>query len=233
MHKILVSIILPSLNERDNLLVLIPEIFSVLRPTRWTPEIIVVDDRSPDGTAAAVVRRFGARVRVIERRGIRDLGRSIAAGIRASHGTVIVGMDADGNHDPHVLPALLEAQEESDMAVGSRFVRGGGMDDTGRYLGTFAINLVFRFILGFPILDNTSGYYAIRKRKLSVLGPSHMYFGYGEYHLRLVWRAKQYGYRFREIPAYYRARTYGYSKSRMVGLFIRNGMTAIRLSLGI
>ncbi len=232
MKKPLVSIVIPSYNERKNLLVLIPKIIAVFRAMpSWHYEIIVVDDNSPDGTADAVRRKFRDRVRVIRHGGKRDLGRSIAQGIYASAGSILIGMDADGNHDPACIPELLERLRSADMAVASRFVRGGGMADRMRYIGSALLNTAFRFVLGFPVRDNTSGFYAIARKRLMQLGIRDIYYGYGEYHVRLVWRAKQHGLTFAEVPVFYQSRRYGESKSRLFSMVFPYCMAAVSLRL--
>lgn len=232
MKKPLVSIVIPSYNERKNLLVLIPKIIAVFRmmPT-WQYEIVVVDDNSPDGSADAVRRKFRDRVRVIRRGGTRDLGRSIAQGIYASAGSILIGMDADGNHDPACIPILLERLHSADMVVASRFVRGGGMADRARFIGSALLNAAFRFFLGFPVRDNTSGYYAISRKRLMQLGVRDIYYGYGEYHMRLVWRAKQHGLILAEVPVFYQSRRYGESKSHLFAMIIPYCMAAVSLRL--
>ena len=228
----LVSVILPSFNERDNLLLLIPRIASVIgRLSHWRVEIIVVDDNSPDKTAATLKKMFGARIRLIVRKNTRGLGSAIATGILKANGEVIIGMDADGNHDPKYIPALLAALDTSDLAVGSRFVSGGGMADRSRYVMSRMFNLCMCFF-GFPVSDSTSGYYAVKKRILGNLGIDKIYYGYGEYHLRLVWLAKKQGIHITEIPVYYGVRRYGQSKSRLPIMLITYMRAALRLVFG-
>ncbi len=232
MKKTLVSVVIPSYNERENLLVLIPKIIAVFRKLpSFQHEIIVVDDNSPDGTAEAVRRKFRNPVYVMNHRGTRDLGRSIAQGIYASHGDILIGMDADGNHDPACIPRLLDRLRSEDLVVASRFVRGGGMADRARFIGSALLNAVFCVVLGFPVRDNTSGFYAIRKKQLRLLGVRDIYYGYGEYHVRLVWRAKQHGLTLAEVPVFYASRRHGESKSRLFAMIVPYCMAAVSLRL--
>lgn len=213
---------------------LIPEIISHTQALeKWRVEIVVVDDNSPDGTASALRALYGARIRVIVRRHKRGLGTAIGEGVNAAKGDIILGMDADGNHDPRVIPRILDALSDSDMAVGSRFVQGGGMADTLRYVGSLVFNACLHFVFGFPIMDNTSGMYAIEKKKLHALGMHAIYYGYGDYHLRLVWRAKAQGFRIAEVPVFYQHRKHGQSKSRLPIMLITYTHAALRLRLGI
>lgn len=225
----LVSVILPSFNERENILTLIPGIASAVKKSGgWRAEIIIVDDNSPDGTASAVRKKYGSRVRLIVRKNTRGLASAIAAGICKAKGDVIIGMDADGNHNPEHIPALLNGLTSADLVVGSRFVRGGGMPGIGRYGASWLFNR-WMHVLGFPVLDSTSGFYAARTGLLRQLGIGYIYHGYGEYHLRLVWCAKQHGLRVSEIPVSYGKRTYGQSKSRLPIMLVTYTRTALQL----
>jgi dolichol-phosphate mannosyltransferase len=223
-----ISVILPSYNEKRNLLRLIPRIKNALKHTADT-EIIVVDDNSPDKTATALKTARFPGVTVIVRKKERGLATAILRGITEASGTVIVGMDADGNHDPRFLPDLLSRLTRADLVVGSRFLPGGGMDTAPRYWGSYWFNrwLTAR---GFPVSDATSGYYAIRRRQLARLPLMTIYRGYGEYHMRLTWYAKKHGLRITEVPVFYGNRRYGQSKSRlliMLGTYMR---TALQLT---
>jgi len=197
----------------------------------WRAEIIVVDDNSPDGTAAALKKTFGNSIRLIVRKNTRGLGSAIADGIRKARGEVIIGMDADGNHDPKHIPSLLSAMDTAGLVVGSRFIAGGGMTGILRSLASGMFNVFLRF-LGFPVTDSTSGYYAVRKKILRMLNIHTIYYGYGEYHLRLVWRAKMMGVVIAERPVYYPKRRYGQSKSVLPIMLITYMRTALRLVRG-
>lgn len=225
----LVSVILPSYNERENILRLIPGIIRAVRKMPgWSAEIIIVDDNSPDGTAPAVRTKYGGVVRIIVRKNMRGLASAIAGGIHKAEGDVIIGMDADGNHDPVYIPVLLNGLASADLVVGSRFVRGGSMPGMWRYVVSWLFNRWINF-LGFPVLDSTSGFYAIKTGKLRQLGLKDIYQGYGEYHLRLVWRAKLLGLRIAEKPVKYGKRAYGQSKSRLPIMLITYIRTALQL----
>ncbi len=229
-----VSIILPSYNERGNLLRLIPAIRSAMkRMHRGNTEIIVVDDDSSDGTALALKKAGLPPVKVIVRKNERGLATAILRGITEAKGTVIVGMDADGNHDPRFLPMLLSRLATADMTVGSRFLPGGGMSAVFRYWASYGFNRWLSCI-GFPVSDATSGFYAIRADMLRKLPLTAIYRGYGEYHMRLVWYAKKYGLRITEVPVFYGNRRYGQSKSRfliMLGTYMRTALQLTNHSL--
>lgn len=229
MRKPDISVVIPTYNERSNIIPLITAVSRELRGLTY--EIIVVDDNSPDGTADAVLAygRTHQAVICIRRTRNHGLAASIREGIGAARGTVIVGMDADFNHDPGVIRSLIGTIRGYKLVVASRFVRGGGMGDRWRYATSLAFNMLLRIIFGFPVTDNTSGFYAIRKRDVMSLDADAIYRGYGEYHLRLVYRAMRKGFPIAEIPVYYSQRTAGVSKSRFSRMIVDYLRTAWRL----
>ncbi len=226
-----VSIVLPTYNEKEAIVANIAHIITVMdKAKKWKYEVIVVDDNSPDGTAEAVrvLAKKKPQVRVIVRTKDRGLGLSIGRGVKEAKGSIIVGMDADGNHDPRDLPVLLtELTRGTKLVVASRFVGEGGMKGW-RMLPTLLFNGTFR-LFGLPIWDNTSGYYAIRKSDLAKLGIDKIYYGYGDYHLRLVFAAAAKGYSMVEVPTNYQPRLGGASKSKLLKMAVEYLREAYRL----
>lgn len=227
-----VSVIIPTYNEKDNIVDLLKEIERQLQYVAH--EVIVVDDQSSDGTGLFVKRVYkdNPRIHCFIRSGQRDLGKSILYGLRKCKGDFIIGMDADFNHDPCVLPHLLQSIENSDLVIASRFIAGGGMEDRYLYGASLLFNIILKLLFGFPIWDNTSCYYCIRKKTLEKLNPSTIYYGYGEYHLRLVYRAQHHRLRIREVPVYYHKRRHGQSKSRLPIMLVTYLKTVLALRLG-
>lgn len=228
-----ISIILPTYNEREAIVPLIKRIIKPLETGGYSYEIVVVDDNSPDGTGS-VVAAMGKQnpgVRVIVRTKDRGLGLSIGRGIREARGRIIVGMDADGNHDPEDLLKLLRAlRGEVKLVVASRFMAEGGMK--GWRMGpTFLFNAMFR-LFGLPIWDNTSGYYAVKRSDLVKLGLKRIYYGYGDYHLRLVYFAHKAGWNITEVSTQYQDRLGGQSKSKLIKMALEYTLEAFRLRFG-
>ncbi len=159
-----VSVVLPTYNEREAL----PELVGRLaRALRGGYEVVVVDDASPDGTAE--VARELARthpVRVVWRPAKLGLASAVVDGARAARGAVVVVMDADLSHPPEVVPALVEAVERgADVAVGSRYLPGGGVDRWPlhrRWMSRVAVWLAGA-CLGPRISDPVSGFFALRR----------------------------------------------------------------------
>lgn len=225
-----VSVILPTYNEKDAVVPHAKHISKVLSDAGYRHEVIIVDDNSPDGTAQAVRSIDNNNIKVIVRTKDRGLGLSIGRGIEEAKGNIIIGMDADGNHDPDDLPNILKhLTSDTKLVVASRFKGSGGMKGW-RMLPTFIFNAMFR-LFGLPIWDNTSGYYGVHKIDLERLGLRRIYYGYGDYHLRLVFYAKQAGWKIVEVPTTYQARLGGTSKSKLLDMALAYTKEAWRLRL--
>ncbi|MBI4020076.1 MAG: polyprenol monophosphomannose synthase [Candidatus Aenigmarchaeota archaeon] len=123
-----VSIIIPTYNERENIGRLIPAIFSALSKASIKGEVIVVDDNSPDGTARIVSglsKKFNVKLIVREKKA--GLSSAVLEGIKNSSGEIIGVMDADFSHPPGKIPEFAKSLEHADIAIGSRFIGGGGI----------------------------------------------------------------------------------------------------------
>ncbi len=226
-----VSIVIPTFNERESISLLIKEIQRVL--DSYDYEVVVVDDNSPDGTYREMIKKFknDKRIRPILRKNERGLGTAILHGIKKSKYSIIVGMDADSNHPPEIIPQVLRELSNSDLVVASRFIRGGGMEEKKRLFLTLIFNRFLKHILGFPTMDNMSGFYAIKREKLLKLPLEEIYRGYGDYHLRLVHYSKKNKLKILEVPVFYKKRKYGKSKSNLPKMFFVYLAEALRLRL--
>ena len=159
-------VIVPTYNERDS----IPEVARRLFAAAGTGvDLLVVDDNSPDGTAAAVkeLATEEPRIHLQERPGKLGLGTAYIAGFRwaLERGySAVVEMDADLSHDPGDVPRLLRALQDADLVIGSRYVPGGGVGNWGRLRRALsgAGNLYARAWLGYRVKDSTSGFRAYR-----------------------------------------------------------------------
>lgn len=234
--KTKISLIVPTYNEAEIICSFLKKTLLVLKKIKknYKSEIIIVDDNSPDKTAEVIKRDFKGfpQLKVFVRKNVRGLGTAIAYGIRKSQGKIIIGIDADGNHEIDKIPSLLKNLKKNDLVVASRFIKGGGKEsafDSIRHLGSFFLNFLLKVFLDFPIWDNTSGFYAIKKKKLEKLGLKRIYYGYGDYHLRLVYLAKIKKYKIKEIPYVYQKRLGGKSKSKLIKMFFSYLKEGIRL----
>ena len=173
-----VDVVVPTYNEAENLRELAERLFALdLADAR----LIVVDDSSPDGTAQVargLADRFSGRVKLIERKGKQGLGTAYMVGFARAledGADYVVQMDADLSHAPEQVPALLKALKEADVAVGSRYVPGGGVDrgwNLSRRLLSYLANFSIRAVVGLKVKDVTSGFKAFRASALTRLDPT-------------------------------------------------------------
>jgi dolichol-phosphate mannosyltransferase len=209
-------VVIPTLNEAENLPALADRLLSLAAP----PDILVVDDASPDGTgeiAEALGRETGGRVRVLRRTGRPGLGPAYRDGFALGLGdgyARIAQMDADFSHDPASLPRLFSALDRADLALGSRYVRGGGVLDWGlpRRALSRGGSLYARFLLSLPVSDATGGFKAWRRETLEAVDlPAVRSSGYC-FQIEMTFRAHAAGARIREVPILFPDRRVGRSK---------------------
>lgn len=221
MRKIRASIILPTYDESGNIVELIETLRKELSQKKITGEIIVVDDDSPDKTGLLAQKYFLKipEVRVLIRKKERGLATAIRRGIEKAVGEVVVVMDTDFNHEPRLVPRLIEKCKNYDFVVGSRFIKGGGMANKTREKLSYLFNILIRIILGTPVHDNLSGFFAFKRKNLEELNFDKIFYGYGDYFIRLIYMAKLQGNKFAELPSFYNDREYGVSKSQFINMF--------------
>ncbi len=160
----MISVIIPTYNERGNVELLVPRLAALLPQGS---EIVVVDDNSPDGTAA-VVEAMSAKfptVRLVRRERKAGLTSAVVAGVSAAKGDLIIVMDGDLSHPPGAVPLLASALKGCDLAVGSRLAEGGRVESwpLHRKLISRGAELLARVLLGVKLSDPMSGFFAIRK----------------------------------------------------------------------
>lgn len=225
------SVILPTYNEKGNIIDLITEICSSLDMAKIEYEVVVVDDNSPDKTAEAVKEQFtdNKRIRLFVRTKERGLATAIKFGIDNSRGTIIVVMDTDFNHDPRMLPQLIEFIKYYDIIIGSRFVLGGGMEDKMRYYFSSLYTIWLRFFLGIHIKDKLSGFFSIKKEYLERLDMDSIFSGYGDFFIRLLLKAQKNGYRMLEVPTFYQLRKAGFSKTNFIEVLYKYTKASIKI----
>lgn len=162
----MLSLVLPTYNEAENIPRVLGEVTEVLRNLPF--EVIVADDDSPDGTwrAAEGFALGDSRVRVIRRVGRRGLSSAIIEGFRAARGDVLAAADADGQHDLSLLPSLYRAvAERGGIAVGSRYVPGGDVgtwDERRRFLSRLATRLSIA-LCSVKVRDPMSGFFVVSR----------------------------------------------------------------------
>jgi dolichol-phosphate mannosyltransferase len=213
MQDLELSIILPTYNEGENILPMIYTLQKVLAGVR--KEIMVIDDNSPDKTSEIVQREFvhDNEVKVVIRYANRGLANSIREGIEKSCGNIIVVMDTDFNHNPLDVPALFNIARYVDIVIGSRYVYGGSMKDRTRYYLSYLYNRFLRIMVGTKIYDNLCGFFSIRREKMFSLDFDKIFWGYGDYFLRMLLIAQKNNFKIIEFPIVYEDRQGGSSKS--------------------
>ncbi|MEW5958205.1 MAG: glycosyltransferase [Chloroflexota bacterium] len=229
------SIILPTYNEKDNIVELIQAILATLEPDGLDFEVMVVDDNSPDGTATAIRQNFDGQqqVKLFVRTQERGLATALRYGIERAAGDILVFMDTDFNHDPAIIPQMIKFLEYYDIIIGSRFVMAGGMEDRFRQFSSLVYNYGIRLLFGTPVHDNLSGFFSIDRHKLMTMDLDQIYYGYGDYFIRLLMVAHKRGYRMLEIPVFYRLRLHGHSKTQFVSILVQysRALLALRFKL--
>lgn len=222
------SVVLPTYNERGNVGRLIRSVREAVADF-FELEILVVDDDSPDGTAE-VAKDAGPGVRVVVRRGERGLASAVRRGIEEARGDVVVVMDSDFNHQPEVIPQMVDFLRYYDLVTGSRFTVGGGMEDRGRYLLSFCFNLFCRLVLRTNLQDHLSGFFAAERPRLLDLDRDGIFTGYGDYFIRMLWQWLRRGRSVLEVPVYYAARSEGESKTKFFRTFVRYTAAVLRVA---
>lgn len=202
------SLVVPTYNERDNIDGLVQDIHAVMSDHKY--ELIVVDDNSPDGTADRA-RELSQEypVVVLQRAGKLGLASAVVEGWRLARGSVLGVIDADGSHDQTILPQLVEAVSSgtAELAVGSRYIPGGGMGNWPLYrqfISRVAVSLARPIC---PVHDLTSGFVVVHKKVIENVALDPVGFKIG---LEIMIRGQ---YRtFCEVPYVFTDRAEGASK---------------------
>jgi dolichol-phosphate mannosyltransferase len=210
-------ILLPTYNERDNILCIVPEIFA----TRPDVRILVIDDNSPDGTGDVVrtLMRSFANLDILSRPKKQGLGEAYKAGMThvLSDDTVerVITMDADGSHAVEYLPGILEVSDTHDLVIGSRYVPGGGIEnwEKWRYALSKWGNFYARTITGLPVRDLTAGFMCFHADVLRNIDFSDIQASGYAFLMGLKFSAIHIGKcSFKEVPIVFRVRREGESK---------------------
>jgi dolichol-phosphate mannosyltransferase len=211
-----VLVIIPTFNERENLIELLGRIFA--QPI-GDLHVLIVDDNSPDGTGdlAEELKAKDPRVDVMHRPGKLGLGSAYVAGFRYALGRgydAVFEMDADFSHNPDSLPDFLRELEDADLVVGSRYLHGVTVVNWPllRLVLSYGANLYTRIITGLPIKDATGGYKCFRRQVLEALDLDRVKSdGYG-FQIEINYKAWRKRFRIQEIPILFVDRRAGVSK---------------------
>jgi dolichol-phosphate mannosyltransferase len=171
----ILSVVVPTFNERDNVTALYRKLEATLRDVAW--EVVFVDDNSPDGTWDVVreLARHDSRVRCVRRIGRRGLSGACIEGILASSAPFAAVMDADLQHDETQLPKMLALLQggDTELVIGSRYIAGGSADsfDRKRAGASVLATEVAKRVLGVRVADPMSGFFMIRRDRFEQLAP--------------------------------------------------------------
>jgi glycosyltransferase involved in cell wall biosynthesis/predicted SAM-dependent methyltransferase len=204
------SIILPVVNERDNLRVLIPRVSEVIRREGLEFEILVIDGGSTDGTQQTAAE-LGARV-ITERR--RGYAGALETGFAEARGDYLLTLDADLSHEPDFVAKLWRARTQADIVIASRYTRGGvAYTDFLRRFLSGVLNRFMRRVLSMPVRDLSSGFRLYRREALDGLAFEGRNFEVLE---EILVKAYARGYRVFEVPFTYFPREAGRSHARLM-----------------
>jgi dolichol-phosphate mannosyltransferase len=213
-----IKVVIPTYNEAENLPKLVTALFSL--PVAGL-DILVVDDNSPDGTgkiAEELGEKWGGRVAVIHRPGKLGLGTAYVQGFRHAlslGADAIAQMDADFSHPPEKIVELLKLLETCDVALGSRYVPGGSLDDQWpiwrKGLSSFG-NFYARTILGLDTRDVTGGFRLWRSHTLDTMPLDRVRSNGYVFQVEMLYVAKKLGFRASEVPIHFADRRWGKSK---------------------
>ena len=219
MHSSDSVVIIPTYNEIENIEKIIRAVFALEKAFH----ILVIDDGSPDGTAAAVKRlqqsEFSDRLFLLERSGKLGLGTAYIAGFKwalAHDYDYIFEMDADFSHAPADLPRLYAAcaTEGYDVAIGSRYVSGVNVVNwpMGRVLMSYYASKYVQLVTGLSIHDTTAGFVCYRREVLETLRLDDIRFKGYAFQIEMKFTAHRCGFRIKEVPVIFVNRREGTSK---------------------
>lgn len=210
-------VLIPTYNEKENIEAIIRAVFGLSVPFH----ILVIDDNSPDGTAAIVKglqKEFADSLFLLERAGKQGLGRAYMAGFEwalAHNYELIYEMDADFSHNPADLVRLREAcLNGADVAVGSRYVSGVNVVNwpMGRVLMSYFASKYVRFVTGLPIADTTAGFKCYKKEVIETIELDKIKFVGYAFQIEMKFTAYKCGFKVTEVPIIFVNRELGTSK---------------------
>lgn len=211
-------VIIPMYNERENAAAIIDAVLALEQPF----DILVIDDNSPDGTAAIVKDKIAqnpGRVHIIERAGKLGLGTAYITGFKwaiANGYDYICEMDADFSHNPDDLLKLYHATavEGADVAIGSRYVTGVNVVNwpMGRVLMSYYASKYVRLVTRMKVHDTTAGFVCYRRQVLETIPLDKIKFKGYAFQIEMKFTAFKYGFRIAEVPIIFVNRVLGTSK---------------------
>jgi len=208
-------VIIPTYNERENIEPMIEKLLGL----PYGLDVLVVDDNSPDGTAAIVEewRKKSERVHLLRRPGKMGLGSAYREGFRFAldrGAEYIFEMDADFSHDPGAIGEFLSAVQDADIVLGSRYLNGVTVVNwpLSRLILSYSANVYTRLVTGLPLADATGGYKCFRRRALEGIRLDRVTSEGYSFQIEMSFRCWKRGFRIKEIPILFVDRRAGVSK---------------------
>ncbi len=205
------SVIVPAHNESGNLKKLVSGIHRTLRRLNKPFEIIIVNDNSSDNSYSILtsIKRQFPSLKIVNRVSNPGVGNAIREGLKSSRGTILITLDGDLSHNPAEIPKLLGKLGSYDMVCGSRYISGGRAHmHLSRKLVSGAFNLFFRFLIGIPIRDFTSGFRVYKRSIIDTIRLRNPKFGI---YIEIPFKAHLAGFKLTEVPITYHKRNEGSS----------------------
>ncbi|MFH1415443.1 MAG: glycosyltransferase [Elusimicrobiota bacterium] len=222
-----ISVIIPTFNERNNIVPLIDEIHKELKSHEH--EIIVVDDNSPDGTYKIVSRLEKPYLQAVLRTDRRSMGYSVRCGIEQASGEIIVIMDSDFNHQPCYLPVIIETLSGFECVSASRFIEGGRMNRRWRHWSSLLFNRMVGSALGGHVSDYLYGFIACRRKSLELCDYDKIFYGFGDFSMRLLCDLEKNRVKIKEIGVVNGDRRGGKSSNNLLLTFVQYSFEAVKL----
>lgn len=221
-------IIIPTYNELENLPRLLPAVLSQDSGI----EVLIVDDNSPDGTAAFIENesKKNNRIHLIKRSSKQGLGTAYIAGFKYALQNgydIIFEMDADFSHDPNEIPKFLEEIKNSDVVLGSRYKNGVNVINwpMRRLLLSWFANIYTRVVTGMPLHDATGGFKCFKKEVLEAINLDLVKSNGYAFQIEMNFKAWKKGFKLNEIPIIFVDRVKG--KSKMSKKIVREAVTMV------
>lgn len=224
-------VIIPTYNEIENIEAIVRAVLG--QPI--APDLLVIDDGSPDGTAQKVKelqQEFGPRLLIEERKGKLGLGTAYIHGFKTALRLgyqYICEMDADFSHSPDDLPRLYAAcaHQGYDLAIGSRYINGVTVINwpIGRVIMSYFASAYVRFITGMPVMDTTAGFKCYRRKVLETIPLDRIKFVGYAFQIEMKFTAWKYGFKIKEVPIIFTDRAKGQSK--MSGKIIKEAIWGV------
>ncbi|MCJ7552664.1 MAG: polyprenol monophosphomannose synthase [Ignavibacteriaceae bacterium] len=221
-------VIIPTYNEMENL----PELIPIVLSQDDSIDILIVDDKSSDGTAQYVLeqQKSNSRLHLIQRERKLGLGTAYIAGFRyalANGYDYIFEMDADFSHEPKEILHFLKAIEENDLVLGSRYIDGVRVLNwpMKRLLLSYFASVYTRIITGMPIKDATGGFKCFRRKVLESIDLDNVRSNGYSFQIEMTFKAYKKGFKIKEIPIVFMDRVKG--KSKMSKKIVREAVLMV------